>query len=122
VTSSKNVSRPAWWPTQEQKERADKACADAQAATATTSTAREITAPLEFVRDDYGIWSWCLYDGEEIVAMCKGFDSRQDAVEGFRKLKGLPVETKLKEAAVLNARGDQLEWSGDCSGPVKALD
>jgi hypothetical protein len=38
VTSSSNVSRPAWWPTKEQKERADKACADAQAATETSTT------------------------------------------------------------------------------------
>jgi hypothetical protein len=42
MSSSNNVSRPAWWPTEEQKERADKACADAQAATTRTVTEEKV--------------------------------------------------------------------------------
>jgi hypothetical protein len=69
----------------------------------------EFVAPLEFVRDQYGFWSWALYDGETMIASCRGFETRHEAMEGFRRLDHLPVETKISEAVYTNHRGGQIE-------------
>lgn len=66
--------------------------------TSSTQPTSDFDGLLTFARDAYGIWSWCLYEGGEIIASCNGFDSRPDAAQGFFRLKGIPVES-LNEAA-----------------------
>lgn len=63
-------------------------------------------------RDDYGIWSWELRDGDEPVSAQGGFSSRDDAVEGVRRafrVMGAEDEMEQMLFAAISTSREEIE-------------